>query len=903
MADERIDIDVSGALRDIAQLSSGLDSLQKKAKSAGDAFDAAFSADEAQGVADALDDLQKQYDSLKKSADTLRNAMKSATNPEAIKIYAANIGKLEAGMKRLETTGKQVGVNLQKVNKEAGTGRQVFENFFGAFTKASIIIAAIEAVVKFTSYAVNLSQQITKAQKSFEGFTGSATEAKKIVDGLIVTGQKNFIPTDDILQAGKSLLAFGESADNLDAVLGRIADVSAATGKNFNELVTIYGKARTAGVLYAEDINQLVDAGVPIIQEFAKQMGVSNEQVKKLASEGKISFEELQLAIFNLTSESGKFADQSQNNASTISGAWTKLLSDIEPVTRRVGQFFSDVAQGFIFIAQDIVDAVKGVGEIKVEVDYTGRDAYEQAKDDLYERERLEKEAEAARRKRAAANAAELLKIQKERQKLELEAMKEGEEKEIALENFRYQELKKQLDKYHIDTTQATEQHQKNLTEITAKYAIQRFAAEQELIEMRKAQAEYEAAQALAGVEREKKRAEGIQKVRETEIDVLESNFANFIKAMEANGVDKKAIAQKQLEFDNLIKAYRLQNELKYQETLLGLIDKGDKDALEQAQNRIALIKSQLEGLTIAVPQAKGDGSTFLESLGFNEDQIGELQKGADSVIQILNEVAAASIQKAEEQIKAAQEQTKAAQDFYDEQKRLNEDGFANDLDIAEKRLQAAKQQEEKALAQKKKAQREQLLIESALQAANIATAAANTLKSFNGPLLPVGIALVAAMIGAFVAAKARALQATKFREGGGGYVDGRGIIVGRSHESGGVGFEAEGGEFFGTDGKRFGVVNKRMTAKHFDLLQAINLDDRSQMRKALAGLVAPMDRESVLSASGGSTAVIVSGTDQATYKLLKDWRNDQKNGVSITSAGGYLIERKGNKTRKIKVR
>ena len=261
MADERIGIDVSAAIRDIAQLSSGLDGLQKKAKAAGSAFDEAFNADEAQGVADALQDLQKQYDSLKRSADVLKAANKNATNPDAIRLYTAQIGKLEAGMQRLEVAGKQVGVNLQKVNKSVDIGKQVIENYVGALTKASIIIAVIDAVVKFTRYAVGLSEQIGKAQRSFEGFTGSAEKAKEVVDTLIATGQKNFIPTDDILQAGKSLLAFGESADNLEPVLSRIADVSAATGKDFNELVTIYGKARTAGVLYAEDINQLVHAG------------------------------------------------------------------------------------------------------------------------------------------------------------------------------------------------------------------------------------------------------------------------------------------------------------------------------------------------------------------------------------------------------------------------------------------------------------------------------------------------------------------------------------------------------------------------------------------------------------------------------------------------------------------
>jgi tape measure domain-containing protein len=908
MADERIDIDVSGALRDIAQLNNGLSGLQASAKKAGAAFNDAFNADEAQGVADALDDLQKQYDSLKKSADTLKTSLKNATNPELIKLYASNIAKLEAGMKRLEDTGKAAGVNLQKVNKEAGTGRQVFENLFGAFTKVALITAAIEAVIKFTRYAVGLSESLNKSRKQFEAFTGSAAEADKIVQQLTETGQQFFVPTDEILKAGKSLLAFGENADELPDVLGRIADISAATGKDFQELTTIYGKARAAGVLYAEDINQLVDAGIPIIQEFAKQMGVSNDQVKKLASEGKISFEELQLALFNLTAEGGKFADQSTANADSLANTWNRLLASIQPAVTAIGGFFSDFAQGILYNLINVSEGIKGLfaDTPKIEVDYAGRDAYEAAKDDLFERERLEKEAEKKRKERAKANAAELANIEKEKSNLIIQAMKDGEEKEIAIENARFAELKKQLEKYHLDTKEATEQHEQNILKIQAKYFVERFNAEQEAIELQKEQErellEFDEKQAADRVANAKKRAEDIFNIRESEINLLEQQYANYLAQMRSDGADEKAIGEQQIKFDNVIQAERLKNQIAFQEAILSTLDAGDTAAIEQAKNNIARLKAALEGVSLNIPRPDGSGGTLFEGLGFNEDQIAEIQRGADNLISIINDVSAAQVEKAERAIDAANREQEAARAFYDEQKALNEQGYANDLDLAERRLQAAAQQEERAIAQKKKAQRQQILIESALQAANIATAASNTLKTFNGPLLPVGIALVAAMIGAFIASKARALQATKFRKGGQGYVDGRGIIVGNSHESGGVHFEGEGGEFMGTDGKRFGIVNKRMTAKHFDLLQAINTDNRDKMREALSSLVAPIDRERVIGAAGGSVAVVV-GKDRDTYNLLKDWKKEAGKRKTVTVANGYIIEQVGNATRKIRIR
>lgn len=913
MADERIEFEISKALRDIAQLITGLNSVATSAKKAGSAFDDAFSAQEAQGVADALDDLQKQYDSLKRSADTLKTSLRNATNPELIKLYAQNIAKLEGGMKRLSDVGAQAGVNLEKANKAAGTGRQVFENYFGAFTKATLIIAAVDAVIKFTKYSVGLAESLNKSRKQFEAFTGSADAADKIVQSLTATGQKFFIPTDEILKAGKSLLAFGENADALPDVLGRIADISAATGKDFQELTTIYGKARAAGVLYAEDINQLVDAGIPIIQEFSKQMGVSNDQVKKLASEGKISFEELQLALFNLTAEGGKFANQSAANADSLSGAWQRAVASVAPAIEKIGGYVSfflkESLDGFTLVTELVKNLFSETPKGKIEVDYTGRDAYEAAKDDLYERQRLEEAAEKQRKAKAKTNAAEIAKIEKEKNALRIQAMKDGEEKEIATENLRFSELKKQLEKYHLDTSQAEEQHQQNLLKITSKYAIERFQAEQDLIELRKAQAEFDAKQAEQSIERERKLAQDRLDIRESEIDLMEQQFANIIRGMQSSGKSQEEVARQQATFDELIQAERLKNQIAFQEALLSSYGQGDEAQITQIKNTILKLKAALEGLSIKLPEVDGgdgkDGGRGLFGKLFpdlTDEGIAMLEKGVQDVASIISDLTDIQVEAAEKRIKAAQDQTEAAQAFYDEQKRLNEEGYANDLDLAERRLTAAQQQEERALAQKKKAQRQQILIESALQAANIATAASNTLKTFNGPLLPVGIALVAAMIGAFVASKAKALQATKFRKGGEGYVDGRGVIVGNSHEAGGVRFEAEGGEFYGSDGKRFGIVNKRMTAKHFDLLQAINQDNRDKMRTALESLTAPIDRERVLGAAGGSVAVVV-GKDKETYRLLKSWKQESVKKKSTTFVNGYRIEQEGNTTRKIKIK
>ncbi len=158
MSDFKLTADESDFLR-------ALDNIEKKFSETGakaeKAFDDAFDFSNAKGAVAALDALQKEFNELKRSADILKSALHNATDPALIKSYATEVAKLEKGMKDLQKAGESVGVNLSKVNKEASTGKQVFEQMFGAFTKATIIVAAIEAVRQFASQSVNLATQVS----------------------------------------------------------------------------------------------------------------------------------------------------------------------------------------------------------------------------------------------------------------------------------------------------------------------------------------------------------------------------------------------------------------------------------------------------------------------------------------------------------------------------------------------------------------------------------------------------------------------------------------------------------------------------------------------------------------------------------------------------------------------
>ena len=204
-----------------------------------------------------------------------------------------------------------------------------------AIQALSGLAAGLKAVA---TSAVKGAADYEKLKISFTTFLGSAKEADIVLGKLTEFANVTPYEPDEVNKSAKALLAFGVASNDLIPTLTKIGDIAAATGKDFSELAVIYGKAKVAGTLYAEDINQLTEAGIPVIQEFAKQLGVSESQVKKLGSEGKISFSNLEQAFTDLTKEGSKFGGLMEAQSASLEGVLSNLKGNFDLLAREMGE-------------------------------------------------------------------------------------------------------------------------------------------------------------------------------------------------------------------------------------------------------------------------------------------------------------------------------------------------------------------------------------------------------------------------------------------------------------------------------------------------------------------------------------------------------------------------------------
>lgn len=253
----------------------------------------------------------------------------------------------------LQTAQGEVDETAGKVEKRASSMGKTLRN---AFLGVSAVVGAAGVAVGGAS--LKMATDFEQAEIAFSTMLGSADKAQTLLGEIADFAASTPFELTEIQSSSKSLLAFGLSAEQIIPSLRSIGDIAAGVGVPIQELAVIYGKARTAGTLYAEDINQLTERGVPIIAQFAKQFNVAEADIKKLTSEGKIGFEDLQEAFQSLSGEGGTFFNLMEKQSESLGGQFSNLQDGLGQLGVKIGTALLPAAKVLVgFVNSRVIPA------------------------------------------------------------------------------------------------------------------------------------------------------------------------------------------------------------------------------------------------------------------------------------------------------------------------------------------------------------------------------------------------------------------------------------------------------------------------------------------------------------------------------------------------------------------
>lgn len=228
------------------------------------------------------------------------------------------------------------------------------DDVFKSIGKTAAGVFAVSQMKDFAMQVVTVRGEMQKLEVAFDTLIGNTDEAQALLTQLIHTAATTPFGVSDISDAARQLLAYGVEADKVNETLIRLGDIAAGLSIPIGELARLYGTTMVQGRVYTADLNQFLGRGIPLGEELANILGVTESQVRGLVEEGKVGFPEVEQAIINLTNEGSKFGGLMEAQSQTIAGQISNIEDTIEQMFNQIGQ----ASEGVIGTSLDIITAL-----------------------------------------------------------------------------------------------------------------------------------------------------------------------------------------------------------------------------------------------------------------------------------------------------------------------------------------------------------------------------------------------------------------------------------------------------------------------------------------------------------------------------------------------------------------
>lgn len=338
--------------------------LEKAKRQSGSANTAAARAEGDLGKARA--NLQNATDSLKSKENLHKQAVQDAAQAtskagaEARKA-AGDVTKFGGAMGGATGKAGGFGRSMMDIAKKAGGMAGAFAGISGV---TSVLSGGFERLMnvqraEIMFQSVGLSADQTKAQmeqltEQVTGTSVSLADAAKYSAMFAQSGVQLGKPMNDAIDAFTSLSSIAEGS-GVD--VGRVLQQMSAAGK-----------------VTGEDLNQMADAGVNATKYLADHMGMSQEEIKKAVSDGKVSFEDFIGAVNEGTGDLAK--EMGQTLPAKLANMKTSFsnfgAAVIEPFIGPVTTAVEFVTTGLKNVTGAIKDATGEGGALRPVMDAVG---------------------------------------------------------------------------------------------------------------------------------------------------------------------------------------------------------------------------------------------------------------------------------------------------------------------------------------------------------------------------------------------------------------------------------------------------------------------------------------------------------------------------------------------------
>lgn len=289
--------------------------------------------------------------------------------------------KLEQAKRKVdEVTGRVVSGARQQVAAHKQVTQELgnHSSYLQRLTQRMAAYWSIRQVGNFLSNVREVTAQFELQRVSLGAIIQDQQRANALFSEIKSFALKSPVSIMDLTKYTKQLAAYKIETEELFETTKKLTDVSVGLGVSMDRVVLAYGQVRARGALYASEIRQFTEMGVPIVEELAAKLSkmngelVTSKDVLEQVSKGAISFELVKEVFDDMTSAGGMFYNMQEKQGNTLFGLWAKLgdaasvMYDQIGNTESVNKGMKDAIQLLTSLMRNWRDVGRNIAEVAV---------------------------------------------------------------------------------------------------------------------------------------------------------------------------------------------------------------------------------------------------------------------------------------------------------------------------------------------------------------------------------------------------------------------------------------------------------------------------------------------------------------------------------------------------------
>lgn len=282
----------------------------------------------------------------------------------AAKSVADATRQVKAANSAIADSIERQAASAKRLNGTAKTQNTLLRSLKGA----AAAYFSIEGARRFVSELVRITGEFEKQQVALRAILQDSAGADALFERIKQLAVVSPFSVLDLTKYTKQLSAFSVPMDELYDTTKMLADVSAGLGVDMGRIILAYGQIRSASFLRGQEVRQLTEAGIPILDELAKQFEelegrtVSVGEVFDKISARQVPFEMVEKAFKNMTSEGGKFYQMQEVLAETLAGKISNLRDSYQIMLSSMGNAQSGVLKGAVNLLTKMMNNYEQIG-------------------------------------------------------------------------------------------------------------------------------------------------------------------------------------------------------------------------------------------------------------------------------------------------------------------------------------------------------------------------------------------------------------------------------------------------------------------------------------------------------------------------------------------------------------